>query len=234
LIHVHSKYSDGANTLYELAEASQSKGYSYLGVCDHSQSLRVAGGLDKKTIFKKIQEIKKLNSKFKNFQLLAGTEVDILSDGSLDYSNDLLKELDLVIAAVHSGFKQSSRQLSSRILSAVKSKHVHIIAHPTGRLLGARSPYEIDLDQILSACFDYNVALEINAYPQRLDLNDINCKKAEEKKVKLAIGTDAHILGQLDTMDLGVFIAQRGWLEKGDIINTMSLQELLKWLNQKR
>jgi len=217
-----------------LAEASLNKSYGFLGVCDHSQSLRIAGGLDKKNLFKKIEEIKRLNAEFKNFQLLAGSEVDILSDGSLDYSDDILKELDLVIAAIHSGFKQSSSQLTSRIISAAKNKYVHIIAHPTGRLLGVRDAYEIDLDQILSVCYDNNVALEINAYPQRLDLNDINCKKAKEKKVKLTIGTDAHSLEQLDAMNLGVFTAQRGWLEKNDIINTMSLKVLLKWLNQKR
>ncbi len=233
-LHVHSKYSDGANTLSELALASQKRGYSYLGVCDHSQSLKVAGGLDKKRLFKKIDEIRKLNKKFKNFRLLAGAEVDILSEGGLDYPDSVLAELDLVIAAIHTGFKQSKKQLTQRILSAIKNKYVHIIAHPTGRLFGVRDPYEIDLDEILSACSDYNVALEINAYPQRLDLDDINCKKAKEKKVKLAIATDAHIIEQLDAIELGVWVSQRGWLEKEDVLNSLDTEELFKWLRSKK
>ncbi|MCD6539165.1 MAG: DNA polymerase/3'-5' exonuclease PolX [Candidatus Omnitrophica bacterium] len=233
-LHVHSKYSDGTASLTELSYQAQKKGYKYLGVCDHSQSLKVARGLDVKTLFKKIEEVRKLNKKFKDFYLLAGTEVDILSDGSLDYPDEVLKELDLVVAAIHTGFKQSKSQLTRRILSAIKNKYVHIIAHPTGRLFGVRDSYEIDLDEILSACSDYNVALEINAYPQRLDLNDINCKKAKEKKVKLAIGTDAHIIEQLSAIELGVWIAQRGWLEKEDLLNSLDPQRLLKWLRSKK
>ena len=231
--HVHSKYSDGKNSLPELAKIGKEKGYQYMGICDHSQSLRVANGLDKKAVFKKINEINRINKKFSDFILLAGSEVDILSDGSLDYPDKILKEFDLVIAAIHSGFKQSKKQLTSRIISAVKNKHVNIIAHPTGRLFGARPPYEIEIDEILSACLDYNVAMEINSYPQRLDLNDINCRKAKEKRVKLAIGTDAHILHELDLVKLGVFTAQRGWLEKDDIINTLEVEDLLKWLHKK-
>jgi len=233
-LHVHSKYSDGAASLTELSCQAQEKGYKYLGVCDHSQSLKVAKGLDIKTLFKKIEEVRRLNKKFKDFYLLTGAEVDILSDGSLDYPDEVLKELDLVIAAIHTGFKQSKSQLTRRILSAIKNRYVHIIAHPTGRLFGVRDSYQIDLDEILSACSDYNVALEINAYPQRLDLNDINCKKAKEKKVKLAIGTDAHIIEQLSAVELGVWIAQRGWLEKEDLLNSLDLQRLLKWLRSKK
>ncbi|MBN2120844.1 MAG: DNA polymerase/3'-5' exonuclease PolX [Candidatus Omnitrophica bacterium] len=232
--HVHSSYSDGENTVEQLAMASREKGYHYLGVCDHSQSLKIAGGLDKATLTKKISEIKNLNKKFKKIRLLCGAEVDILSDGSLDYPDSILKELDLVIAAIHTGFKQSRKQLTSRIISAIKNKLVHVIAHPTGRLFGVREAYDIDFDQILSACGDYDVALELNAFAQRIDLNDINCMKAKEKKVKIAIGTDSHSLKGLSLMKLGVWTSQRGWLEKNDILNTMQTTQLLSWLSKKR
>lgn len=233
-LHVHSNYSDGAHSLDELAKTAADKKYQYLAVCDHSQSLRVAGGLDKKELFRKIDEIKKINKKYSNFKLLAGAEVDILSNGSLDYPNEVLKELDIVVAAIHTGFKQHKKQLTFRIMKAIKNKHVHIIAHPTGRLFGVRNSYELDFDQILSACRDYNVAMEVNAYHQRLDLDDIHCKKAKEIGVKLSLGTDAHRLWHFDLMDLGVWVAQRGWLEAKDVLNTFDSAELLKWLMQKR
>lgn len=229
-LHVHSRYSDGSGTIEELAKIAQDKGYEYLGITDHSQGLRIAGGLNKGTLFRKIKEIEKLNKKFKKIRLLAGTEVDILSDGSLDYPDDTLKELDLSIAAIHSGFKQNRKQLTHRIISAIKNKYIRIIAHPTGRLSGIREACDIDLDQILSACLDYNVALEINAYPQRLDLNDINCKRAKEKGVKLVLGTDSHRFEHFNSMELGLWVAQRGWLEKGDVINTLDLPQLMRWL----
>ncbi|MFC1514506.1 DNA polymerase/3'-5' exonuclease PolX [Candidatus Omnitrophota bacterium] len=232
-LHVHSRYSDGTNTIAELAEAGRNRGYEYLAVCDHSQSLYVANGLDKKRLRTKIQEIRQVNKKFKDFQLLAGSEVDILSDGSLDYPEEILKELEIVVAAVHSGFKQTAKQLTARIISAIKNKHVNIIAHPTGRLFGVRKAYEIDFDQIFSACADHNVALELNAYPQRIDLSDSNCQKAKEKKVKISIDTDAHHREDLDAMQLGLWTAQRGWLEKDDVLNTMSLNKLQTWLKKK-
>lgn len=232
--HIHSKYSDGANTLEELAQEGSRRGYEYIGVCDHSQSLKVASGLDKREIYRKLEEIRRLNKKLKSIQLLCGTEVDILSDGSLDYSREVLKELDIVIAAIHSGFKQTSRQLTRRIISAIKNKYVHIIAHPTGRLFGVRDSYEIDFSEIFSACRDYHVALEINAYPQRLDLNDINSRRAKMEGVSLALGTDAHILDQMGSINLGVWIAQRAWLEKDNLLNTWSFSKLYKWLREKK
>jgi DNA polymerase (family 10) len=140
--------------------------------------------------------------------------------------------LDIVVAAVHSGFKQSKKQLTSRIIAAIKNKYVNIIAHPTGRLFGVREAYEVDFDQIFAACSDYNVALELNAYPQRIDLTDINCQRAKEKNVLIAIGTDAHRIEGLNAMQLGVWTAQRGWLEKKNVINTFKLSNLLKWLKK--
>ncbi len=230
--HVHSLYSDGSASLEEIARAGLKKGYEYIGVADHSQSLKVAGGLEKRRVYEKIEEIRKINKKYKNIRLLCATEVDILSDGELDYPDSILKEFDLVIASVHSGFKQSKRQLTKRIISACKNKYVHIIGHPTGRLWGTREAYDIDLEEIFKAARDYHTALEINCYPHRLDLNDINALWAKKKGVKLSIGTDAHILNQLEMMELGLSVARRGWLEKNDLLNCLNLNALLKWLGK--
>lgn len=233
-LHIHSNYSDGANSLEELAFAGKEKGYEYLGICDHSQSLKVASGLTEEKLKEKIKKIKALNKRIKGIRLLCGTEVDILSDGSLDYPLDLLKQLDLVVAAVHTGMKQSKEQITKRIVSAVKSGAVHIIAHPTGVLTGVRQGYDVDLEEVIKAAKDYNVALEINSYPQRLDLDDINCRKAKNSGVLLAIGSDSHKLGHLDYLQLGVWTGQRGWLEKENVLNTFPLPDLLKWLKLKR
>jgi DNA polymerase (family 10) len=229
--HVHSKYSDGSASIKEIAKKGEDYSYQYIGICDHSQSLKVAGGMSIKDIYKKIEEIRKV-SKTSKVKLLCGTEVDISGEGKLDYPDRVLKEFDLVIAAVHSGFKQSRRQLTRRIISACKNRYVHIIAHPTGRLWGVRDSYDVEWDEIFKAASDYKVALEINAYPQRLDLNDANVIKAKSKGVKLALGTDAHILEQLQTMALGVSVARRGWLEKDDVLNCMEIEKLLKWLKK--
>jgi DNA polymerase (family 10) len=231
-LHIHSKYSDGTANIEEIAKRAQEMGYQYVGICDHSQGLKIAGGVSVKDVYKKIEEIKKINKKNKKVRILCGTEVDILSDGKLDYPDNVLKEFDLVIAAIHFGFKQSKSQLTKRIIAACKNKYVHIIAHPTGRLWGVRESYEIDLDEILKVASDYKVALEINCYPQRLDLNDINCLMAKKRKVRLALGTDAHLLEQLEAIELGVSIARRGWLEKKDVLNCMDIDRLMKWLKK--
>ncbi|HIE36049.1 MAG TPA: DNA polymerase/3'-5' exonuclease PolX [Candidatus Omnitrophica bacterium] len=230
-LHIHSKYSDGAGTIEEIVKKAQNLGYEYVGICDHSQGLKVASGLSIKEVYKKIEEIRKINKKSK-VKVLCGTEVDITSEGHLDYPDSVLKEFDLVIAAIHSGFKQSKSQLTKRIISACKNRYVNIIAHPTGRLWGTRDAYEIDLEEIFKVARDYKIALEINCFPQRLDLNDLNCLKAKKMKVKLALGTDAHILEQLEAMHLGVSVAKRGWLEREDVLNCMSFKELIKWLKK--
>jgi DNA polymerase (family 10) len=229
--HVHSEYSDGNSPIFEIAKAAEELNYQYIGICDHSQSLRVANGLSKKEVYKKIKEIGKLNGK-SQVRLLCGTEVDIDAEGRLDYPDSILKEFDLVIAAIHSGFKQSKQQLTKRIVNACKNKYVNIIAHPTGRLWGMREPYEIDLDEVLKAANDYQVALEISCFPQRLDLNDIGALEAKKLGVKLALGTDAHKIEQLNAMELGISVARRGWLEQKDIINCMNLEKLMKWLKK--
>jgi DNA polymerase (family 10) len=194
--------------------------------------LRVANGLSVKELHKKIKEVKKVDKKMSGIKVLCGTEVDILSNGEIDYPDSVLKELDFVIAAIHSGFKQSREQTTKRIISACKNKYVNIIAHPTGILAGVRDAYDIDLEEVLGAAHDYKVALEINCHPQRLDLNDISAMKAKAAKVKLFLGTDAHDISQFEFIDLGVNIARRGWLEKSNILNCMDVSTLLKWLKK--
>ena len=211
-----------------MARAAQSLGYKYIDILDHSQSLKVAGGLSITSVKKKKGEIETLNSKLKNFKIFFGSEVDIDSKGKLDYPDKVLAEFDIVIAAIHGGFRQSKKQLTKRLVDACKHTHVDIIAHPTGRLWGSRESYEIDFNEVLRAASDYGTLLEINAYALRLDLNDAHCRKAKEKGVKLAIGSDAHTTDQLKAMCLGVATARRGWLSRNDVINTLSYEELMK------
>lgn len=232
-LHVHSKWSDGGNSIEEIASACQEKNYTYVAITDHSQSLKVAGGMTPADLKKKRQEIERINKRLSIFRVLYGTEVDIDSDGRLDYKDEILKEMDIVIAAIHTGFKQSKEQLTKRIIKACLNKFVHIIAHPTGKLWGTRDAYELDFDEILKVACDTNTILEINAFPQRLDLNDLNCRRGKEANVKLALGTDAHTTEQLETMRLGVAVARRGWLTSSDVVNTLSVDELLKILKKK-
>jgi DNA polymerase (family 10) len=227
-LHAHSLWSDGNNSIEEMAKAAKDLGYSYIAMTDHSQSLKVANGLSVADLRKKQREIEKLNKRLKDFRILYGTEVDIDSGGNIDYKDNILKEFDIVVAAIHGGFKQSKEQLTRRIIKACKNKYVHIIAHPTGKLWGERDAYEIDLDEILKAAQDTNTHLEINAFPQRLDLNDLHCRRAKEMGVRLAIGTDAHEASQLQVVKFGIAVARRGWLESEDVINTLGTEELLR------
>ena len=226
--HAHSQWSDGSNTIEEMAEGAKISGYSYIAITDHSQSLKVAGGLMPKDLKKKKRQIDEINKKIKDFRVLYGTEVDIDSQGKIDYKDEILKEFDLVVAAIHTGFKQSKEQLTKRIIKACQNKYVHIIAHPTGRLWGTREAYDIDFEKILKAALETNTSLEINAFPLRLDLNDLNCRRAKEMGVRLAIGTDAHETEQLQAMQFGISVARRGWLSSEDVINTLSVEDLLK------
>ncbi len=228
--HVHSKWSDGNNSIKEMAEKAKALGYEYITITDHSQSLKVAGGLSVKELNQKRAEIGTLNKSLKGFRIFFGTEVDIDSEGKIDYKDEVLSEIDIVVAAIHSGFKQSKEHLTKRLIRACQNKHVDIIAHPTGRLWGTRDSYELDMDELLKVCRDTGTSLEINAFPQRLDLNDLNCKKAKELGVLLALGTDAHFLDQLEYMGLGLSVARRAGLEKRDILNTLSLEDLFKRL----
>ena len=229
-LHLHSHYSDGAHSIREIAQEAMKRRYQYIAITDHSQSLGIAGGLSADRLMKKIQEIEKINSEFSAIRVLCGTEVDIRLDGTLDYPDDVLASLDLVIASIHSGFKRSRQEQTRRIIKAMECPHVHIIGHLTGRLLGEREGYEVNLDEVLKAAVETGTALEINAYPKRLDLNDIGCRRAKELGAKMVINTDAHIIGQMDYMELGVAVARRGWLEKGDILNALDVEAFLHTL----
>jgi DNA polymerase (family 10) len=231
-LHVHSEWSDGQNTIEEIARACMKKGYAYVAITDHSQGLKVAGGLTIAELKKKKREIERLNKKQRNFHILFGGEVDIDAEGDLDYKDEVLKGFDLVVAAIHSGFKQSRMQLTKRITRACQNKHVHIIAHPFGRLWGAREAYRIDLEEILKVARDTHTHLEINAFPERLDLNDLHARAAGENGVKLTLDTDAHTTEQLDFMKLGVAVARRGWLNASSVINTLPLDGLLEELKK--
>jgi len=232
-LHVHSDWSDGTSPIEEIAKAAQKRGYQYVAICDHSKSLKITHGLDESRLMKQMEEIDRINEKLKGFQILKGTEVDILNDGRLDLSEKVLEKLDLVVAAVHSGFKQEKEKMTKRIVRALENPLVHILAHPSGRLLGARDPYEVDIDEVMEAAKRYGKALEINAYFERLDLDDLHCRKAKEMGIRVAIGTDAHHLDQMWMISLGVAVARRGWLETMNILNTLPLKGILKWCHQK-
>lgn len=232
-LHCHSNWSEGANTIEEVVKKAIELGYEYIAITDHSKSLVIANGLDEKRVLKQIEYIKGLNKKLKNFRILTGTEVDIKKDGSLDLDKKVLEKLDIVVASIHSGFKQSKEVLTKRIIKAIQHPSVDIIAHPTGRLLGERDAYEVDLEAILKVAKEKGVALEINSYPQRLDLNDADCRLAKEHGVSLVIDSDEHMAGQMNNMYLGVCVARRGWLERKDVLNTLELADLLKKVNRK-
>ena len=232
-LHVHSNWSDGTSSIEEVARAAQGRGYQYVAICDHSKSLKITHGLDESRLLKQMEEIDRLNEKMKGFQVLKGTEVDILSDGKLDFSDKVLEKLDVVVASVHSGFKQDKERMTRRIIRALENPYVHVLGHPTGRLLGARDPYEVEMGEVMEAAKKYGKALEINAYFERLDLDDIHCRKAKEMSIRVAIGTDTHHLDQMWMMSLGVAVARRSWLETQDVLNALSLKELLKWCHRR-
>ncbi|NWF99196.1 MAG: DNA polymerase/3'-5' exonuclease PolX [Nitrospirae bacterium] len=233
-LHVHTKRSDGSHDYDELISAAREAGYEYIAITDHSKGLGIARGLNEEKVIEEKKEIDALNKRLKGFRLLSGIEVDIRSDGCLDFSDDILKQLDIVIASIHSGFRQSREQLTQRIVSAMKNPYVSFIAHPTGRLIGERDPYNIDMERIIKTAFETNTALEINSYPLRLDLNDVYAKKAASMGVPIVINTDTHMLSQFKFMAYGVSIARRGWLEKKHVINTMNYKNLIKFLNNKK
>src|SRR4030043_1456574 len=233
-LHVHSKWSDGTFSIEEIAKAAQKRGYQYVAICDHSKSLKIAHGLDESCLMNKMEDIDRINDKLKGFQILKGTEVDILTDGKLDLSEKILEKLNIVVGAIHSGFKQDKEKMTNRIIRALENPYLDILAHPTGRLLGARDPYEVEIEEVMKAAKKYEKAFEINAYFERLDLNDIHCRKAKGMGIRVGIGTDAHHLDQMWMMSLGVAVARRGWLEQEDVLNTLSLKEILKWCHQGR
>jgi len=225
-LHTHTSDSDGLNTIDEIVEAAKKKGYEYIAITDHSQSLYVAGGLTEEKLLKQIEQIEAINKNLNNFVVLKGIEVDIKSDGTLDFPDSILERLDIVIAAIHTGLKQERGKLMERLTKAMRNPLVNIIAHPTGRIIGYREPYDIDVQELIKIAAETHKILEINASPERMDLKDIYVKSAREEGVLLAIGTDTHQLSSLDNMTYGISIARRGWLEKSNLINTFSLAEL--------
>jgi DNA polymerase (family 10) len=229
-LHVHTTWSDGSYSTREVAEAAKSLGYEYLAICDHSKTLQIAHGLAEEDLRKQIKEIESLNSNMESFTVLSGIEVNIDSDGKLDIKDAVLEDLDIVVASVHSGFRQSEKKMTERVLTAMHNDHVDVIGHPTGRIINKRDPYQIDLSKIFEAASELGVFMEINAFPNRLDLDDLNCFKAKDFGIKISIGTDAHNKDHLRFMELGVTTARRGWLESKDVINTLSLKELRKLL----
>jgi DNA polymerase (family 10) len=226
-LHVHSEWSDGHVTLSGLADLAQRLGYSYLAVCDHSQAARYAGGLTPDRLRRQMKEISALNKKRKDIQLLMGTEVDILADGSLDLPDELLAKLDVVVASIHSGFKKN---VTGRMLKAMENPHLDIIGHPSGRLISGREGYDIDLEAVLNGARRLGKALELNSYYDRLDLNEFYLKRAKELGIPISLGTDTHSSAGLHMMRFGVGIARRAWLNKKDILNCLSLSQLKKKL----
>ncbi len=231
-LHMHTTYSDGIHTIEEMARKGREMGYAYIAITDHSPGLAMIKGLDAKKARKQIEEIDALNEKLEPFRILKGMEVDILEDGSLDMERDLLRKLDIVTAAIHSKFSLSKKAQTKRLLKAIENPLVHVIAHPTGRLIGKREAIALDLRPVFEAAADAGVAMEINAQPERLDLNDIHIREAKEQGVKFTISTDAHAKDQLDFIRYGINQARRGWIEKGDVLNTLGLEALIEFLNR--
>jgi DNA polymerase (family X) len=225
-LHVHSDWSDGVGSIETLADAAQQRGYRYLGITDHSRSLGIARGLAEDKLREQIQEISALNDELENFNVLSGTEVDIKADGSIDLPDSVLEMCDVVVAAVHSAHQQDERTMTGRIIKAMENPNVDILAHPSGRLIGEREPYAVNMTAVLEAAERIGTALEINAHPSRLDLADVYVRKAKELGVRVAIGTDAHSSSGLNMMRFGVMVARRGWLEKEDVINTREADSL--------
>jgi DNA polymerase (family 10) len=231
-LHVHSKASDGRHTLRELAEEAHRRGWQYLAITDHSPRLAVTHGLNAKRLMQQMEEIDRLNETLKGIRLLKGIEVDILEDGSLDLADSLLKELDLVVAAVHSHFNLPREQQTRRILRAMDHPHFTLLAHPSGREIGGRPPMDVDMERIIRHARERGCYLELNAQPERLDLTDIHCQLAKAEGVLVSINSDAHTLLDFDHLRFGVGQARRGWLEAKDVLNTRSLKELLPILKK--
>ncbi len=229
-LHMHTAASDGTGSIRELVSAAKKKGYEYIGITDHSASLKVARGLSSELLLKRIKEIETLNKNLKGLRVLCGSEVDIKPDGTLDYNDGLLSRLDYAIGSVHTSFRMKKDDMTKRVIRAFKSGRMKIFGHPTGRLLNEREPYEIDMGEVISAAAGEGVALELSASPYRLDLTDINCRAAKEKGALVSINTDSHAIGELDNMKYGVTTARRGWLEKNNVINCLSLKALLRFL----
>jgi DNA polymerase (family 10) len=234
-LHVHSTWSDGKLSIREMAEAAISRGIKVLAITDHSVSLGVAGGLSVEELKERRGEIESVQRELGDeIHLLQGTEVEIRADGGLDYPDEVLAELDIVFASLHTGLRQPREKVTQRTLNAIRNPHVDVIGHPTGRLIPDREPAELDMDAVLAAAAEHQVALEINAHPSRLDLDDIYARRAIDMGIHLSINTDAHDASELDLLHFGVATARRGWVEAENVINTWEAERLLAWLKTPR
>lgn len=230
-LHMHTNYSDASNTIQEMAKVAMKMGYQYIAIADHSKSANYAGGLSEDRLRRQWDEINKIQKKLKGIKILKATEVDILSSGKLDFADKILNQADIVVASIHQGFKQ---HVTERMCAAIENPNIDIIAHPTGRLINKREGYDVDLEKVLDHAKKYQKIMEINAYPNRLDLNDIWSRRAKEMGIKIAINTDAHEIQDLSWMRFGIGVARRAWLEKPDVINTMDWQEFKEFLSIKK
>ena len=234
IFHVHSFYSDGVNSIRSMAQASKKMGFSYMGLSDHSQSARYAGGLTIEKLQKQWKEIDQVNQEIEGLHIFKGVESDILPDGSLDYEEAILKQFDFVIASVHSHFNMPREEMNRRVITTIRNPYTTILAHPTGRLLLAREPYAIDMMRIIDEASRSGVVIELNAHPYRLDIDWRLCKYAKEKGVKMAINPDSHDEEGLKDTYFGVGIGRKGWLEPGDVLNTMNVEEMKEYLGKRK
>lgn len=229
-LHVHTVWSDGMNTIEEMAEAAKQLNYEYIAICDHARGLQIVRSLSERDITKQIREIEQINRKMEEFTVLSGIELNIDAKGQLGIRNATLQDLDVVIASVHSGLKQEEKKMTERVLKAIHNDYVNVLGHPTGRIINKRSSVNLNLLKVFETASELGILIEINAFPDRLDLSDINCFTARNYNIKFSIGTDAHSADQLTYMEFGVQTARRGWLEPPQIVNTFSLKELKKVL----
>lgn len=233
-LHMHTTWSDGAQSLEEMVNKAREKEYEYIAITDHSQYLRVANGLNEYRLRKQREEIAALNEKYEDIHIFAGVEMDILPDATLDFSDEFLKEMDFVIGAIHSSFNQSEEKIMARLYQALENPYVSLIAHPTGRILGRRDGYKVDVEKLIEKAKETNTALELNANPNRLDLSAKWLKVAGEAGVKIAINTDAHSYQMLEHMKYGVSVAKKGWIEKDTVLNTWNKEKLMAFFNRNK
>jgi len=232
-LHCHSDWDGGENSIEQMAKSAIDAGYEYIGISDHTKFLRIEHGLNEKQLLDQHKEIEKLNSKFQiqnsKFRILHGCEANIMNDGNVDIKDDVLEKLDYVIAGAHSSLKMPKQEMTQRLIKAMRNPNIDIISHPTGRLIGKRDEYQLDFDKILEVAKETGTILEINSSPDRLDLRDLYIRRAKNQGIKMIINTDSHQKEQLNLMEYGVSMARRGWAEKSDIINTLPVEELLKY-----
>src|SRR5271163_2882053 len=227
-VHMHTVETDGRNTIEDMAEAAKERCYKYMAITDHSKNLAFANGLDDKRAVAHIQRIREANGRIDGIRIFAGIEVDILADGDLDLSDDVLAQMDVVIASIHSVFNQEPAQMTERLLKAVSNPNTSIIGHPTGRLQLRRDAYHFDMDAVLTSAARHKVAMELNSYPDRLDLNDVHLRQARQRGVKIVINTDSHHTSHLDKIRYGILQARRAWLTKEDVLNTLPAPKFAK------